>query len=480
MPSRLEKLFLAVAARPKRRHDPAPLLVELLGRTQEGEKIDHESFPFAYRLQKAKASCLYSIDCNLSFDLILGLRRVVEDVSSSLDPESVYPLSFGRLVQILSQNAAEGLSAIAGEGTIRALAELVTYEALGLSRILALAKDGKVTEFYVDSDVSPVYLDHSEGGRCETTLMLTERERGALQTHADTFSGYSLDYQTPSIKNDLELSGVKLRISLDLDPVSVNRFSLDVRKLNVSGLSMKDLIRLNVITGEAASLLIGWLESGGNLTIIGETGTGKTTILNALDEQVEPRLRRVYIEDAVETRDMLDKGYHQMKLKVDPFDRSTLNERTKESEIVKVLHRSPDIVILSEVQSEEHSRAFFHSLSAGAKGIQTFHASSIEQAIRRWVNVHHIAEESLLDLGLLVQMARPDRLGPGRFVQRISEVVAQSSSPRVRDLFLRDRGFNLRRVAETGYPAPPFGCAPDEFSRSIVRAASRLSSGSTL
>ena len=121
----------------------------------------------------------------------------------------------------------------------------------------------------------------------------------------------------------------------------------------------------------------------------------------------------------METKDLLGKGYHQMKLRVDPFERGAESSRTKSEEITKILHRSPDLVILGEIQSEEHSRAFFHALTAGVRGLQTFHASSAGQAIRRWREMHGISKTSLLDLDIIVQMSRPDRLesqaaGPGR------------------------------------------------------------------
>jgi len=231
----------------------------------------------------------------------------------------------------------------------------------------------------------------------------------------------------------------------------------------VRSLNLGDLIGMNVLSSEASAFLVAWLELSGNVTITGETGTGKTTLLNALDEAVNPKLRRVYIEDAVETRDLLEKGYHQMKIKVDPFERNGKGVRTKETEIVKALHRSPDMVILSEIQSEEHSRAFFHALSAGIRGIQTFHASSIEQAVRRWTNVHGVPRQSLLDLGVLVQMARPDRLKPFRAVSRICQILAESGEPRLRDIYDRDREFHLQRIAAWDRVAQPEGKTHEEL-----------------
>ncbi|MDG6985190.1 MAG: type II/IV secretion system ATPase subunit [Nitrososphaerota archaeon] len=468
------ELLLGAVRKRERPPAPAPLLVELLDPRRGKEVWQYRSFPFCYRVVSRGNVPFYEVGCELPAGTTSSLREAVQEASAKLAPEEVNPLTFSKLVDVLGQLSAEALASKGVKGHVMELSELSAYEAVGLSRVLALAKDESVTEFFVDSEVAPVYLDHTAAGRCETGLVLTARERDALRTHLDTFSGYTLDYRTPSMKNDLPFGGAILRVSIDLEPLAVNRFALDVRRLNVSTLGLPRLVSMDVLSGEAAAMLVGWLESGGNVTVLGETGTGKTTLLNALDEQVDRRLRRLYIEDAVETRDLLDRGYHQMKVKVDPFERGSDAGRTKESEIVKALHRSPDIVILSEIQSEEHSRAFFQALASGARGIQTFHASTVEQAVRRWVNLHHISEQSLLDLGIFVQMARPDRLKQVRYVQRISVMCRDSGSPRIKELYLRDRASRLRNVAGPGLPPPPEGADQGRLDARVAAAARRI------
>jgi pilus assembly protein CpaF len=463
----------------RRRSDPRPqpLLVELLGPAPRDASVAYEVYPFHYAISRLGDVQEYSISNLIPEGALFRLREAASATSALLRPESVEPLTFGRLVQVLEQIAAEQLAAYPGAARVKELSELIAFDVIGMSRFLALARDASVSEFFVDSDASPIYLDHSEAGRCDTSIMLTERERKALETHLDTFRGYTLDYSTPSLKNDLEVAGARFRVSLDLEPISVNRFSLDVRRLNITSLTLPQLVDMSVISAEAAAFLVSWLELGGNVTIIGETGTGKTTLLNALDEHLNPKLRRVYIEDAVETKDLLDRGYHQVKIKVDPFDRSERLTHTKETEIVKVLHRSPDVVVLSEIQSEEHSRAFFHALSAGIRGIQTFHASSLEQAVRRWVNVHGIAKQNLLDLGLLVQMTRPDRLKPLRVVGRVCEMLSEADEPRLREVYARDRSFDLRRVVAWERVSPPSGRSRDDLVQRMAVTASLISDG---
>ena len=473
MSGRVENLLFRFAAKRRAPSDPPPLLVELLDEVPDALEGTYSSYPFRYRAS-GEGVGTYSIGCELDQAEVSRLRSVVESASRELDPASVSPLTFGRLIEVLSQQAAVKLAGGWSRARVNPLSELVAYEAVGMSRILALARDCHVTEFFADSDSSPVYVDHDLIGRCETRIILTGREREAVETHLDTFRGYSLDYRTPSMKNDMEVSGARLRVSLDLGPVSVNRFSLDVRRLNISSLGLEELVERGVLTWAAGALLVGWLESGGNVTIVGETGTGKTTLLNALDEQVEPKLRRVYVEDAVETRDLLGKGFHQMKVKVDPFERGEQTGRKKEAEIVKALHRSPDILVLSEIQSEEHSRAFFHALSAGAKGLQTFHASTLEQALRRWNVVHHIPKESLLDLGVLVQMTRPQRLRPERFVQRVCQVVEQDGEPVLMDLSVRDDSFRLIPGKDVARLSPPRGVTPTVMASKMEEVRARI------
>jgi type IV secretory pathway ATPase VirB11/archaellum biosynthesis ATPase len=424
----------------------SPLLLELL---QEAEGEELESYrvpPFTYTLKRAGERTLYQALPELHATELAALRGAVAEMQSSLNPSSIDPLTFTGLVETLSHAGVPRLAPALDPDRVRTLSRLAALEAVGLPTVYCLSLDDRVSEFYVDAPGAPVYLDHAEYGRCETSMTLTGRERKALETHMDTFKGYTIDYSNPSLKNEFDIFGKRLRIALDLSPLAVNSFSLDVRKLTSSELTIEDLARTGVLSPEAAGFLLAGLEIGMNVTIVGETGTGKTTLLNALDEAMSPRLRRVYVEDAVETKDLLERGYHQLKLKVDTFERAAEGSRTKSAEITKMLHRSPDVVILGEIQSEEHSRAFFHALSAGIRGLQTFHASSASQAIRRWREMHGISKANLLDLDIVVQMARPDRLGSRRQVFGISLLVEEEGEPRLREFYSRGREGPLRRI----------------------------------
>lgn len=439
-------LLLKLAKKKEVRRRGEPLMLELLQEV-EGTELEYYSVPpFGYAIKRASGKLSYEVRLEVSAMELGLLRDAVAEMGESFRVTSVTPLTFARLIEVLTQAGVSRLAALRDADRVRTLSRLAAFEAVGIPTIYALALDTSVTEFYIDAATTPVYLDHTKHGRCETHLALTERERKAIETHMDTFKGYTMDFSNPSMKNEFDIFGNRLRISLDLSPLAVNSFSLDVRKLTSNDLTLLDLVRMDVLSSECAAFLLAGLELGMNVTIVGETGTGKTTLLNALDEALDPRLRRIYVEDAVETKDLLGKGYHQMKLRVDPFDRGAESSRTKSEEITKILHRSPDLVILGEIQSEEHSRAFFHALTAGVRGLQTFHASSTGQAVRRWREMHGVSKASLLDLDVVVQMSRPDRLESRRRIQGVSLVVEEDGEPRLREVYARGKGSLLQRI----------------------------------
>jgi len=134
-----------------------------------------------------------------------------------------------------------------------------------------------------------------------------------------------------------------------------------------------------------------------------------------------PEWRKITIEDVIESVPQHIYDKHQVRLQVIPFEgENTL--RSKSKEIVKLLHRSPDYVFLGEIQTQEHSQAVFHALTAGLHLIQTCHASSPENLIVRWVEHHGIAPINLLTLDLIVFMRAYYRQKLVRRVRRVSEV----------------------------------------------------------
>jgi type IV secretory pathway ATPase VirB11/archaellum biosynthesis ATPase len=129
--------------------------------------------------------------------------------------------------------------------------------------------------------------------------------------------------------------------------------------------------------------------------------------------------RKIYIEDAVESR--LIEGHHQVRIKVDPVDERS-RQSNKSIEIVKSLHRSPDYLILGEIQTAEHSQALFQAVAAGLRTIQTCHSDSAASLMSRWTIGHQVDSSSIALMDVIVTLDRPVPGQSRRYVKEIVEV----------------------------------------------------------
>jgi len=92
----------------------------------------------------------------------------------------------------------------------------------------------------------------------------------------------------------------------------------------------------------------------------------------------------------------------------------------KSEEIVKCLHRSPDYLILGEIQTAEHSKALFQAVAAGLHSIQTCHSDSAASLVSRWILGHNIEKSNLGLMDLIVTLERPK---PGESIRYVKEIV---------------------------------------------------------
>ena len=101
---------------------------------------------------------------------------------------------------------------------------------------------------------------------------------------------------------------------------------------------------------------------------------------------------------------------------------------SKGKEIYKLLHRSGDLIILGEILSKLETSALFHCLSAGLRGLQTTHASSVQGLINRWLVHFKIDKTCLNDLDIIVMMRK---IGNKRIIQSINEITYNNQSKKV-------------------------------------------------
>lgn len=290
-----------------------------------------------------------------------------------------------------------------------------------MEKVFPLLIDDFIEEIFLDSDNDFIYINHQKHGRCRTLIDFNANEIERLSSFLRLYSGKRLDYSNPSIKFVIKNKYFYCRFTTDVEPVNFNRFALDVRKLNKNILTIQDLLKNKTLNPLMAAFLYFNVLYQNNITATGKTDTGKTTLINALDLLAPKNFRKVYVENAVESLNQSQFKKHQLKYKVDSIEDATIHKYSKQNQIKKLLHRSPDIIYLGEILTQEEAEAMFHCLSAGLKGFQTIHANSLESLINRFLSHFKIDQTCLNDLDLLVLMKKNNN---ERKIIQIAEIEA--------------------------------------------------------
>ncbi len=311
----------------------------------------------------------------------------------------------------------------------------LTLQYLKISKIFPLLVDPSIEEIFLDSKEECLYINHQKVGRCRTKTHLQQQEIEALKTHLRLESKRRFDRLQSSLIHVINNDFFHCRFSFDQSPSHWINFALDIRKMNKEIFTLVDLIKLKTLSVKMGVFLVFCILNQINLTIAGEINSGKTTLLNALDLFIPNEYRKIYVEETIETLDMPDNRSHQLKFIVEPDTNG--ENKSKEKEIYKLLHRSGDFIILGEILNKNESQALFQCLSAGLRGLQTTHALNMEGLINRWVIHYKIDRNCLNDLGIVLIMKK---IKKRRIIQSINEVtyIPQTNQTEINPIFLYD------------------------------------------
>lgn len=413
-----------------------------------GLRRKHETYgigPLSIRILESHKSMnpLYNVSFidNRTTRLVFELAHVVQ-LKSRLRGE--YISAFKNVIDRRKEYASNCLGFLTNglHGKLEsAVCSHAAYSSVGLGKYYALLVDDRVNEFYLDAPGNRVYIDHEKWNRCLTNIRLNRRDIEHLITHLRRETNQRLDYSIPSMKADLSCGDFNIRSSIDAAPLTRDGTALDVRKFRRVPMTVLDLILNRTISIEAAAFILFCLIFRRSITVVGETSSGKTTLVNATDICAPQWWRKITIEDAIESIPQLMYGRHQVRIQVEPLEQGSAI-RLKSVETTRLLHRNPTYVLLGEIQTSEHSKALFQALASGLRVMHTVHASSPEALIRRFLIQHGISKEDLKSLELIVFIKNFSGFhGKWRRVTRVSELnFEEGSRCTVTDVFRHDFG----------------------------------------
>jgi flagellar protein FlaI len=275
-----------------------------------------------------------------------------------------------------------------------------------LEKLFPLLIDDFIEEIFLDSPKDEIYINHQTYGRCRTEIRFNSKEIERIKTLIRLYSGQRLDFMNPIIKFVIKNKYFYCRFSIDVEPIQINNFALDIRKLNKNILTIQDLLKNGTIDPLITAFLYFNILRRKNITVTGETDTGKTTLINALDLLTPKEFRKIYIENITESLNQVEYGKHQLKYKVDSLEESLIKRYSKSNQIKTLLHRTPDTIYLGEILTKDEAEAMFHCLAAGLRGFQTIHSRDLDSLMNRFIHHFKINRSCLNDLDLIILMKK--------------------------------------------------------------------------
>ncbi len=205
--------------------------------------------------------------------------------------------------------------------------------------------------------------------------------------------------------------------------VSTSGSTFTIRKFSESPITIADLISFNTISSEIAAYF--WLAMDYKLTtlILGVTGSGKTSTLNALATLLRPTYKVVTIEDTPELRLPHD---NWVQLVSRPsYIGSGVGEVSLFHLVRLSLRYRPDVIIVGEVRGEE-AFVLFQAIATGHSGMTTLHAENIDAAVKRLTSKPMDIPESyipLINIAMVIRRVQiRDERGRVRPARRITNV----------------------------------------------------------
>jgi pilus assembly protein CpaF len=252
----------------------------------------------------------------------------------------------------------------------------IAADILGYGPLEPFLQDPSVTEVMVNGS-DQVYIERA--GKIEETeaTFLDDAHLLRIIDRIVSQVGRRIDESSPMVDARLPDGS---RVNAIIAPLALKGPSLTIRKFSRNALTLEDLIGLGTLNQQAADFLAQCVRGKLNILISGGTGTGKTTLLNAVSAFVPGDERIVTVEDAAELR-LLQR--HVVSLESRPPNVEGEGEIRIRDLVRNALRMRPDRIIVGEVRGAE-TLDMLQAMNTGHDGsLTTVHANSARDALHR-------------------------------------------------------------------------------------------------
>ncbi|MCO6550845.1 MULTISPECIES: CpaF family protein [unclassified Gilliamella] len=268
------------------------------------------------------------------------------------------------------------------------LAGMICDEIIGYGPIDSLMKDETVNDILVNGPYS-IYVER--GGVLAKTdkFFINERQLLDIARRLVNKVGKNIDEAHPLVDSRMPDGS---RLNVVIPPVAIDGTSMSIRKFGTGRRTFHDLINYGSLNEDMANFLVIAARCRMNIIVSGGTGSGKTTMLNALSGFIGEHERTITLEDAAELKLQQD---HVLRLETKSGGEDGRGRVTMQNLLVNALRMRPDRIILGECRGEE-AFEMLQAMNTGHNGsMSTLHANTAKDALSRLESMIIMAQPEL-------------------------------------------------------------------------------------
>lgn len=237
--------------------------------------------------------------------------------------------------------------------------------------IMAALNDESVVEILLNPD-SSLWIERLGSGMGHVSNVEPSTAESMIATVA-SYTGSIANRENPVLECEFPLDGSRFEAIL---PPLVERPSFSIRKRALRTHSVSDYVHEGIMTEGQASEILKAVAERQNILVVGGTGTGKTTLTNALIQaivEVSPEHRLIILED---TREIQCGAQNFVQMK-------TSESKTMNQLLRATLRLRPDRIIVGEVRGGEALSLLKAWNTGHPGGVATLHANNAHAGLVR-------------------------------------------------------------------------------------------------
>nr|WP_237180248.1 CpaF family protein [Rhodoplanes sp. Z2-YC6860] len=302
-------------------------------------------------------------------------RRLIEEINLSALEKLPEDEMRAHIQQLVTQYTVKERLALNAYELNEFVSEILD-EMTGLGPLEPLLKDPSISDILINGHEATFV---ERGGLLEPIACRFKDEAHLLRIINKIVSavGRRVDESHPLCDARL-LDGS--RVNVAVRPIGVDGPLVSIRKFSKKPFNLSKLVDIGALKPPMAELLAAAVKSRITTIISGGTGSGKTTMLNALSAFISEKERLITIEDAAELQ--LQQP-HVARMETRPPNIEGKGEIRQRELVKNALRMRPERIILGECRGEE-AFDMLQAMNTGHEGsMATIHANNPREAVSR-------------------------------------------------------------------------------------------------